>query len=159
MGRSVSTPSNCNTVAYKDVSHMGYEFDESTNEYDTSDFDSTLSEIQWDDFVADINEQVLTHWSSFEAVKNKWLGREDRVLLENAFAYIGVSQYCGSAAIWLKSKRDELDGSYYVDEQRVANLSDAFCNKIAAKFTSLFGEYRKVGTFSNGVAAFEKVGG
>jgi hypothetical protein len=159
MGRSVSTPSNCNEVAYKDVSWMGYNFDESNEEYDYSTFDSDLAEFEWDDFVFDIKEQIQGTWSSFEEVENKWLGREDKVLLENTFAYVGVSNYCGLAAIWLKSKHDELDGSYYCDEQRIANLSDAFCNKIKGKFYKMFSQYRKIATFSNGEAVYEKVGG
>ena len=155
MGRSVSTPSNCNEIAYRDVTWMGYEFDEETQEYDYSDCDQDMAQWQWGDFVDMIREDAKAQWTSFDDC-DKWLGREDRVLLENTFAYIGVSEYCGLAAIWLKSKHDELDGSWYADEQRIANMADAWCNKICAKFNEMFGEYKLVGRFSNGEAVYEK---
>ena len=31
-----------------------------------------------------------------------WAGREDRILLQNGHVEIGVSEYCGLAAIWMR---------------------------------------------------------
>ena len=35
-----------------------------------------------------------------------WRGREDRILLRNAYADCGISIYCGLAAVWLVERND-----------------------------------------------------
>lgn len=35
-----------------------------------------------------------------------WRGREDRILLRNAYTDCGISTYCGLAAIWLAERDD-----------------------------------------------------
>lgn len=154
MGRSVSYPSNSNTVCFRNVSEFGYGVDDDGNT-DYESFDEFIAQEDWNDFVAWIRESAKSTWKSFED-EDKWLDREDHVILENSFAYIGVSEYCGLASIWLKSKHDELEGSYYTDEQARANLCEHWCNQISDKFEKLFGEYKKVGTFSNGESVYLK---
>jgi hypothetical protein len=46
-----------------------------------------------------------------------WRGREDRILLRNAFADFGVSVYGGLVAVWI-AERD--DGAYWDAEWRTA---------------------------------------
>jgi len=158
MGRSVSTPSNCEAVARKDTLHFGYPFNEDTQEHD---FDAGYCEMQGQDdyeYLKDsILEQAQARWPSFNAVENKWLGNEDKVLLENDLAYIGISEYCGLTAVWLKSKHSELDGSYYAEEASRAPLCEGFVSRISDTFMKMFNEYNQVGAFSNGEVLLEKV--
>lgn len=157
MGRSVSTPSNCQAVARKDTGYFGYDYNDEKQAYD---FDAGYSEFQAEDDYDFLKESIIEsaqeQWPSFVVVNDKWLGREDRVLLENDLAYIGVSEYCGLTAVWLKSKFDELDGSYYAEEASRAPLSKNFVAQIEAKFMDMFNEYNKVGTFCNGDVLLEK---
>jgi len=74
---------------------------------------------------------------------SEWVGREDHAVLENGHAYIGYSAYCGLASIWLLPK----DGS----------LAQAWVDQVSHKFMTAFGEFVKVGTFSNGEALYKRV--
>ena len=78
----------------------------------------------------------------------EWLDREDLAIAENGHAYFGVSEYCGCAAVWIVAKTD-----YYGDEHP---LAEAWVKRVAAKFDANFGDYRKIGTFSNGEAVYEQ---
>ena len=135
MGRSVSTPREARVVCYRDVSEF--------------------EEHDWEWFVESLQETVRFEWPSFDEC-DKWLDREDHAIAENRLCYVGVSQYCGCAAIWIASKKEDLLGSDY-GPQPEANLCDAFIGKIADKFERLFGEYRRVATASNGESFYEKV--
>lgn len=139
MGRSVSTPTNCAAIAYRDVSGMEEGF-------------------EWDDFKEWIVDAAQEVWPSLETC-DEWLDREDHAILENGHCYIGVSEYCGLAAIWLMSKRDKLENeTACMYNEGYANLADHWCEQVADKFSARFGEYRKIGTGSNGVAFFERAG-
>jgi len=138
MGRSVSSPRNCTAISYQDISSIEDEWD--FNEYKDN-----------------LREHIKKLFPSMDEVSNKWLGNEDRVLMENQFAYIGISTYHDLAAIWLKSKHEDLEGSYYTDEAKIANLCDNWCNRIVPTFDKTFSEYRKIGNLSDGTSMFEKV--
>lgn len=85
-----------------------------------------------------------------------WRGREDRILLRNAFADCGISTYCGLAAIWLV-ERD--DGAYWerCPEQRRSDFAQRWITQVSDKFVGLFGDLRLVGQFSNGEAIYERL--
>ena len=133
MGRSVSYPTNCSAVCFRIF------------ETDLEDPDSARFEWEW--FVDWIKETANGNWKSF-CDTDKWIGGEDHAILENCHGYIGVSEYCGLVAVWLKAK-DEYPNDH-------PELSLAWCDSIASKFGKLFGEYRKVATASNGEAFYEK---
>ncbi len=85
--------------------------------------------------------------------------REDRAIVANVFAYIGASEYCGLAAIWLKSRaRICLHGLL---RQRLTHeaLANQWCTHIAKRFTGLFGDYELVARASNGEAFYRKIEG
>lgn len=85
-----------------------------------------------------------------------WRGREDRILLRNAFADCGISSYCGLVAIWLV----ERDDSQYWEadyERARCGRAQAWLDQVARRFHALFGELRLVGRFSNGEAIFERL--
>lgn len=156
MGRSVSTPSSCTAVAYQDISWMGHDFDDQTKKYDFSTYDFAKAQIDWEFYLDWLIEIVEANWPSFEAC-DQWIGREDHAILRNGFSYIGVSVYDGLLAIWLKPRTDELHGSEYLEDIRMGNFSETWCKRIATNFLSNFGELRKIGSFSNGMAVFEKI--
>ena len=119
---------------------------------DVSDFED---EFDWEDFIEDIQETCKSLWKSFDDC-DKWLGNEDRVLLENSLCYIGVSEYCGCAAIWIASKKEELLNTGHVLDEGTANLCDGFIARIAPRFEKTFGEFVRVGTFSNGESVYKR---
>lgn len=82
-------------------------------------------------------------------------GREDRILLRNAFADCGISTYCGLAAIWLAERDDD---RYWEADYRQPRTGRArhWIALAAPQFVALFGELRMVGRFSNGEAVFER---
>lgn len=152
MGRSVSYPSNVRAVCFRDVSSFGYVEDEDSGELE---LDVIQAQDDWEFFVEGIADEAKRRWPSLQG-SDSWLDREDRVLLENDYAYIGVSEYCGLAAIWLVSRGDELRGSCYGDDVRLANLADNWTNMIAPRFEAAFGELVKIGVFSSGEAVYQR---
>jgi len=126
MGRSVSYPAGAVAVGYRDVSDM--------DQWDWTNFE------EW------IEDTAQECWPSLDHC-DEWLGREDHALLENSHCYIGVSDYCGLAAIWL----------VYKDDGEYPQLAEAWTFQIKDKFEKMYSDFRKIGTFSNGEAIFEKI--
>jgi hypothetical protein len=129
MGRSVSTPTAHNIAA---VAYRTWEPE-----------DEDLLDWEWQDLLDWIKEAAQAQWPSLTEC-DKWLGREDRAVLENCHCYIGVSEYCGLVAVWLVDKDETI-------------LGNVWCAKIEEKFEELFATCRKLGTFSNGESVYEKV--
>jgi hypothetical protein len=136
MGRSVSYPAG-SFVAFR-----GLDQDEG-------------DEIDWgyECLVDEVIETAKSAFPSFERFDG-WRGREERILLRNAFADCGISTYCGLAAIWL-TRRDDAhfwEADYF--HPRAARASH-WIAKVSPRFERLFGQLRLVGRFSNGEAIFE----
>jgi hypothetical protein len=136
MARSVSIPRGAQEVAYQDVS-----------EHDGETF-------AW--FLDDLRERARSFWPSFRSC-DTWLEREDHAVLENDLCYLGVSEYCGLASIWLVPKADSHRGSFR-GEAYLHPLAVRWIARIAPTFHKAFGHYRKIGTFSNGESVFERIG-
>jgi len=134
MGRSVSYPSGTVEIAYRDVS-----------EFDYDDFQFWLDDIRY-------TSQSL--WQSFEPC-DEWLDREDHAILKNGLCYLGVSEYCGLASIWLVPRDYIFDAHGF--EIDATPFAENFIKRIAPKFHKTFGEFRKVGSFSNGEGVFERI--
>ena len=130
MARSVSYPRGCHVVCFRDTRHI-------------------VDDFQWEGFVESIKTTARSKWPSLISCKN-WLGDEDRAVLQNRFCWIGISEYCGLTAIWLKSKCEDY-------RSNAANLSDNWCGLISKPFTNLFEEYRLVCRASNGEALYELI--
>jgi len=88
MGRSVSYPTG-SVVAFRLLD------------------DGEDDDIDWayECLVDEVIDTAKATFPSFERFDG-WRGREDRVLLRNAFADCGISTYCGLAAIWLVERED-----------------------------------------------------
>lgn len=138
MGRSVSTPRGTVYTSYAVL-------DDDCN---SDDFDWHLDDFQ------EVMRQAFPSMSECDEL----VGREDRAVLENTFAYIGVSEYCGLVAMWICEK--ELD---WRDEHMVG-LRDRWLSQIQQKFRKAaqgcFGQALiKQGAFSNGKAIFAPMNG
>jgi hypothetical protein len=84
-------------------------------------------------------------------------GREDRILMRNAYADFGVSVYAGLVAVWIV-ERD--DGAYWDADWRTARSPRAqrWLSQIASRFEALFGDYVCLGHMSNGEGRLRKTG-
>ena len=137
MGRSVSYPSGA-VVAFTSL-----EFDGS------DDFDF---EFEW--FRDDPSDRARAAFPSLHPHQG-WRGREDRILLRNAFADFGISVYGGLVAVWI-AERD--DGAYWDAEWRTARSPRAqhWLSLISARFDALFGTLDCLGHMSNGEGVYRK---
>lgn len=137
MGRSVSYPSGA-IVAFRS---LGMEQEDDW-------------EWEYECLVKEVIETARSTFPSFEPC-NGWRGREDRILLRNAFADCGISTYCGLVAIWL-AERD--DSRYWEADANHPWSARAQCwlVQVARRFEATFGELRMIGRFSNGEAIFER---
>ena len=97
MGRSVSYPRGAQ-VAFRILDN---------GEPDEDDQDD--AEWAYECLCEHIRASASAAFPSFRSVDG-WRGREDRVLLRNAYSAIGISSYGSIAAIWI-AERD--DPAYY----------------------------------------------
>lgn len=137
MSRSVSYPSGAN-VAF---TVLEVECDEDW-------------EFEYEWLREDLSERAAAAFPSL-VPHDGWRGREDRILMRNAYADFGVSTYGGLVAIWIV-ERD--DGSYWDAEWRTARSPRARCwlRQIARRFDRLFGDFDCLGRMSNGEAIYRK---
>ena len=137
MGRSVSYPSGA-LVAFTVL--------------EVEDQDDWDIEYEW--LRGDLAERAAAAFPSL-APYDGWRGREDRILMRNAFADFGVSAYGGLVAVWI-AERD--DGVYWDLEWRTARSprSQRWLRQIAARFDALFGDYDCLGHMSNGEGIYRK---
>ena len=104
--------------------------------------------------VEDVLSSVRSAFPSLQRHEG-WRGREDGILLRNAFADCGISTYCGLAAIWLV----ELDDGAYWErspQQRRSDFAQRWITQVSDRFVGLFGDLCLVGSFSSGEAIYER---
>ena len=137
MGRSVSTPSSAEVVAFH---YLEPSVDGETGEV------IEFTEEDFEDYLDWIKETAMRLWPSFSPCDH-FVGREDRAVLSNDFCYLGVSEYCGVVAIWLLPH----GGAYNIEQ-----LGAAWAWRIGPKFCRTFGTMRRLGVMSNGEAVFRR---
>ena len=153
MGRSVSVPCRAFAVVYEDITWVGYRNeDDEGNPIEEPEFDEVLGQMDWEDWVECQKEKVKAIFPSMEDC-NEWIDREDHAVLQNRFAYFGISEYLGCASLWLVLK-DNLD-SYYSHENLVG-LAEQWSKKAEVKFEKEMGTMVRVGGFSNGESVYER---
>ena len=137
MGRSVSYPTG-SVVAFRLR-------DEGEEEATDWAYECLVDEI------IDTTKAAFPSFQRFEG----WRGRENRILLRNAFADSGISTYCGLAAIWLAERDDARywEADFY--NPRTARARP-WLGQVSGRFIDLFGELRLIGRLSNGEAIFER---
>lgn len=129
MGRSVSQPRGTLVACYQEI--------EDDDMHETYDY-----------LVDDIRECVQHRAPSFEEI-DRWVGREDRALLQNSFAQIGVSTYGGLACVWMRLQPN-LDGAQ-------EGIAKSWIDKWTPTFLKLFTQFEPVATMSNGVTLYQEV--
>lgn len=131
MARSVYIPSRAAEVAYADASWME-------------------NGLDWDVAVDNAVYALRAKYPSLEKpARDRWIGNEGRVILENKLVSIVVSEYCGLVAVSA------------VVEAGYGALAERFANKIdLSPAANAFGDelvYRA--RFSNGEAIFDRKAG
>jgi len=148
MGRGVMTATDAVHVVYFPIT-IGSGCD------DEDCCDSDFSYWEWDEFIEDLWEIIKDRYPSFFDC-DKWDGREEHRILENDYARIVVCEYMGCVSVSLAIREDADHWPY------AYGLADHWCRQIAGNFQKLldahFGTIAKLGTMSNGVSVFQKVG-
>lgn len=144
MGRSVSTPRYSIFKTFIPFQ---------VNEENDEDFDY---DYEWECFVESLIYHLTNRYPSLETC-NKWIEREDHVILENRHSYIGISEYCGLVSVWGVRKLDYAN-DYYREN---GCLSEQWLNQVGRNIVGYlksvgFDVYIKQGTFSNGVGDYFK---
>jgi len=153
MSRSVSVASGAFAVAYQNCSDFGYRIeDEEGNKIAEPEYDEYLGELDWEDFMENLRADAKALFPSLENC-DKWLDREDHAILENRFAYFGISEYMGLVSIWFVLKENL--NCYYSDQDLTA-IAEHWAEQVKPKFEKNFGDLKKVGTFSNGEGLYER---
>ena len=125
MGRGVSCPSNYHHRVF-------FEHDEEAEE--------------WYFLLEDIKEFFKSFYDSLYD-SDKWIGREDHVILENSHCQIGISGYCGLCCLWVVIKETDFQ-----------DLSNTWVDKYLCPFmTKHYAKLKREGTMSNGVSIYSKV--
>lgn len=103
----------------------------------------------FDDCVSCMQEVAVKRFPSMTTC-DKWLGREDRAVLANQHAYIGISEYCGLVSIWVTPR-----GDCYGNDP--TGLATRWCEQIdLSTLADCFGRrLNKVGAFSNGESVYQ----
>lgn len=162
MGRGVITLSDATAVAYQSFGpDEDYYRGVFSDMYwlDPEDFDTWMydqwefdSEHEWDALKDWVREYAIERWPSFEAVEDEWIGDETRILARNAHSAVVISEYSGVVAISLVPDYDRRE--FWRDDNA---LGEQWRKNISAEFLTLFSEYEKIGTASNGEQFFQKV--
>lgn len=141
MGRSVSYPSGA-LVAFT----LFEVEDPDANE------DDLAFEYEW--LREDLRERAARVFPSL-IPHDGWRGREDRILMRNAFADFGLSIYCSLVAVWIVERDDP---AYRDVDWRTARSPRArrWLAQIASRFDAVFGDYDCLGHMSNGEGVYRK---
>ncbi|MGY6517486.1 MAG: hypothetical protein ACXIUZ_02110 [Lysobacteraceae bacterium] len=109
--------------------------------------------MAWEDFVDNLRHDFRAAFPSLSYC-DEWLGREDRALLENQHARIGVSEYCGMVSVWCVPK--DWDG--WGRDTEV--LSRHWCRSIETRAAAVLGTFAtrlaRLGTMSNGEGVYRR---
>jgi hypothetical protein len=152
MGRSVSYPSNA-TVAYAPTpcdSDWCVTCESEGADCTCEEGDSHIleGETDWDRLKDDLVMRAKALFPSlYEA--DGWRGREDHTLARNGLIDFGVSEYCGLMAVWMVPRAD-------FERAGLEEMAERWIESVTAKFQAEFGEYYRVGGFSNGTSLYQK---
>ena len=134
MGRSVDYLDNAEVVLY-------FHFEESQDDC-----------FFWDDMIANLTCEIKAKLPSYNET-DKWGNRETRIILENSYCSIGISEYCGLVSLSVAPREND-----YVNYSE--SLAKHHANQIKGTLEKVLHDLglknlHKVGTFSNGEAVFE----
>lgn len=135
MGRSVSTHRHAVETVYL---HLEVE-------------EAHTYQEDWDDFITDLQDNVLKEKYPSLTDCDRWQDREDHVILENRQVEVSVSEYCGCVAICLAPL--DPDNNFHVAIAERAAKGFTACLHKAFPSSAL----RSQGFMSNGGQVFTKV--
>lgn len=186
MGRGVLTHPNAEVIAYanweenrsalcrfcdRDLTFDKHDFNWVVEDSDTPEYctvrieeigpydvnDDEKKHVPWDydedDFRHDleaVTEYMMELWPSLYR-EERWIGREVHVVLENGLVEVSVSEYAGLVALCMAPRSD------FEYEEHIG-LAKRWIESVSEKFLSTFGDYAKLGTFSNGESVYTKTG-
>jgi hypothetical protein len=87
---------------------------------------------------------------------DRWEHREDHIILESSLVEISIAEYCGLTSLSIRPHRD-IENSYYDSDKGKLNLAVRWINQVWPKIDSRFAQARKIGTFGNGEAVYQRV--
>ncbi len=173
MGRSVSYANRSEHIAYSHIEQDAYycsHCGETFNEYGQQDEEDCCPNCaasaddcypqdasdDWDWYVEDFQREMKRAFPSMSEC-DEWVGREDHALLENQYAFFGVSEYCGLVSMWVQPK-----DPHYSENESWEARRDHWISQIGPKFykvaSTCFGTaLRKMGTFSNGESVYQAI--
>lgn len=102
------------------------------------------------DFIADLQDNVLSVKYPSLNKCSRWMDREDHVIAENGRAEVSVSEYCGLVSVCL-APRDPDSGLDVAWCERVANSFTKYIQKMFASCA-----LRSLGHMSNGEQVFQR---
>lgn len=152
MGRSVDYLNNAKVVIYFPTPEA-YDEDGQYNE--------DIGQMNWDDLIYSLEAEIQAKLPSYEIEKGKWDGRETKIILSNRLCNIGISEYCGLVSLSVAPKDIDYgysDQAYH--EHFAIRHAEQIENTLQRIVDDVTGDNRlkKMGTFSNGEAIFEKAG-
>jgi len=182
MARSVNYLYNAKVVYYIDTSEWGYveedvlecpecgcELYDYETEYEDGDECSCCTEgkfklktkERYDEYIAEINfedfkSEVTTELQDICTEIDEWEGNEVHILWEGDYTNVAISEYNGLLSLSVAQKDDIFDYCEEDEEVKIQELADKETEKIV-KLLEKFGEYKKIGCFSNGECIYEKV--
>lgn len=114
-----------------------------------------IEEGGWDDFLDDLRTNIFAHyWPSLRDC-DRWEGRENHVIANNAHCEVSVSEYCGLVAICLAP----YDGDYRTEVFN-RGWTESFAPHFVLKLENAYAScvLRSQGHASNGEQFFTRVG-
>lgn len=106
--------------------------------------------MMFDEEIDYIRDHIKERFPSFEKCDH-WPERESHAIAENKLGMLVISEYCGLVSLGIVPT-----GECYYDED-TTGLARAWCEKYVAPWLrETYGSLRKVGTFSNGEAVYER---
>jgi hypothetical protein len=158
MGRSVDYLNNAERVNYFQWPTL-FVYDPET------DRDVETDELEDAEFIiSDIQETIKSNFPGFDNCgrnplnMGRWDGNEVHIILEGYGVEIGLSEYCGLATLSVRVDQRELDYCE-TDKEADAEYQKAlnWINENWDEAAKYWGQYRKIGTFSNGEGVYEKI--
>lgn len=150
MGRSVDYLNRAEKVNYFDWPTITVYDEETDRDIETDELEEASYVIE------DIQQYIISQFPDFTTCKS-WDGNETQIILEGYGLEIGLSEYCGLASLSVRvddTFLDYCDSDEDVDEQY--KNCRAWLDKNWDEATKFWNKYRKIGTFSNGEAVYEK---
>lgn len=119
--------------------------------FDYTDYD----EYDWQDMIDNVSNDLRKKYLSLLNA-DKWIDRENHIILENNHIQISVSEYCGCGAFSI-FVRPDIENYWPYN----GNLARHWLEQNITGIKKIIAQYvhclKRIGTFSNGEAVYEAV--